>query len=139
MLLEYDERGFHEYWVSGGCFSDMLRHDDTLLQGTIAESIAFDNFYVVLKKKREKFRFAIHPKVLIKPFILIEKWQSVLDAYQAKRRLSIRSNQPFQLQSPSHAKTVKKSEKIAKKLSKRTFWLNPYHNRLYGLHMEIRW
>jgi len=134
-LIQYDETSFQLSWIEGGAFFEALQRDRqehqlTPLTGPKNCSVNFS-----LDCLRKKFKLAFNPKVVIKPFILVEQLQDLFLAYQSQ-------NGNGQTDGNAQVKTVQPSDGMARAkqiTNPTTFSFSPYYHRVYGIHLQIKW
>lgn len=144
-LLHHDGDIFQECWLKNGSFADVLQGDLNNLKSNHKENLAVEK-YDFNKSLSRKTRVALHPKIFIKPFILVEELQNALALYQTKKAHE-GDNAPPMKDLLAKALTSANQKSAAKPQSKNRssnrsssgFLLSPYHNRRYGVHLEFQW
>jgi hypothetical protein len=141
LLFHYDGNIFRECWLENGSFADILQGDLNNLKSNHQEGLAAEK-YDFNKNLSRKIRVALHPKIFIKPFILVEELQNALARYQTKKAHEGDQAPPIKeflakALTSANQKSAKKPQRTDR--SNRGFLLSPYHNRCYGLHLEFQW
>lgn len=140
-LLHHDGDILQKCWLENGSFADVLQGDLNNLKSNHKESLAVEK-YDFNKSLSRKTRVALHPKIFIKPFILVEELQNALALYQTKK-VQKGDKAPAIKDLLAKALTSANQKSAAKPQSKNRsnsgFLLSPYHNRRYGLHLEFQW
>ncbi|MCP4397908.1 MAG: hypothetical protein GY801_11510 [bacterium] len=141
-LIQYTD-SFQPFWEENGEFSqhvaqavrEQYRHHHHFTKQT---DLALSN---TLNRLTKKIRFAVSPRAVIKPFMIVREFQTVLQVYQSKQlRKKIQVDENFQAKTmlvPNH-NTTQLLHKLKQSLS-RTFSVSPYQRRIYGLHFQITW
>lgn len=136
-LIQYTENAVQPLWQEGGIFSDILEQDNK--QYNINYLAKQTNFTLndALTDLKQKIKVTFSPRVVLKPFVIIEELQGYLAAYQSKGQgSSIHIDEHFQakvLLNPSKLSRLKKVR------ARKSFAVSPYHNKIYGLHLYISW
>ncbi len=136
-LISYNTLSSQPQWIEDGMFSASLKQDSDIHKTNyLAKQTNFvlNNTMNSLKKK---IRFTFSPKIIIKPFFVVQELQDLLVIYQSKKqRKDIHIDEKFQ------AKVLIQPFKMSylQKISRRKpFSVAPYHNKIYGLHLQIAW
>jgi hypothetical protein len=138
-LIRCGEKAFHVQWLEGGTFSEMLRLDYQGLQPTPLtgpKSVTVSHF---LNKLHTPVKIVLSPKVILKPFIIVEQLQSLYSDYRAKgAEESAPTDEKSTLQAKIMEKlNVEKQGKQNSTLDKLSFL--PYRHKVYGIHLQIQW
>ncbi|PIE34057.1 hypothetical protein CSA56_09070 [candidate division KSB3 bacterium] len=136
-LIQYDLKSLQPQLNNTGTFSEVLRQDTTLHKPT--DYLSKQTNLVLndmLNSLAQKIRITFHPKVVVKPFFFVQEIKDMLFFVQSRQLKRIQVDQNFQAKTalqPNQISTLKKLKK------NKPFALSPYQNRLYGLHLNIRW
>ena len=86
---------------------------------------------------KQKINITFSPRVMLKPFIIVEELQDYLVAYQSKKqRKNIHIDENFEAKVPLQPLKLSRLKKI---VSPKSFSVSPYYNKIYGLHLHISW
>lgn len=135
-LLHCAEGSCQPQWLAGGTFAAVLardRQEQERIRLMGYRNVTLSASVVTLKKQ---VKIAFSPKVVLKPFILIEQLQDLFLAYQSQQREGIAAadgNAQAKTLPPDDPPRAKQSDNTA------TFLFSPYYHRLYGLHFQFLW
>jgi len=136
-LIQYDENSSQLSWIEGGAFSEALQRNRQEYQLTpLTRQKNFTVSYF-LNGLRKKVKLAFSPKVVIKPFILVEELQELFLAYQSQKREETASaNETVQAKAMMPSDGMARAKQIT---NPTTFSFSPYYHRVYGIHLQIKW
>lgn len=139
-LFHQDRQILSPHWNEQGVFANLLRKDVQRVSLYYNEKHVIRKFTFRLNTLTEKLSLSFTPKIIIKPFILIEELQDLLLVYHSRQsRDRIPINENFQMRHFSLANAAMQVKKILEKRSNRSLSVCPYYNRTYGLHLQILW
>ena len=139
-LFHQDRQILSPHWNEQGAFAKVLQKDIQRVAIAYNEEQVIRKFTFQLNTLTEKLSVSFTPKIIIKPFILIEELQDLLLVYHTRRSCdTIPINENFQMRRLSLANAVMQMKKILEKRLNRSLSLSPYYNRIYGFHLQILW
>jgi hypothetical protein len=140
-LLHYEGQSFHPDWSPEGRFPDVLSYD---LKKVECDQLAHQTNMMLnnpLHELSKKLQIQFSPQVMVKPFIIFEELQDWFLAYQSSQ--DIREHTPideqFYLKMSLLSFSLDHIKGISNKQLKRLLSVYPYHNRVYGIHLQINW
>ena len=95
-LFRYDVHGIHLYRIESGSFSTILQQDVKDGEPRYEEYAGYRKLTYHRKKLSRTFRFALHPQVFVKPFIIVEELQNALISYHSRKTHQQSTNKKFQ-------------------------------------------
>ena len=136
-FLYYDENTLQPRWIEGGVFSAILAQD---IDARSIDYLAKQTNFVlnnVLNSLKKKIKISFHPKIIVKPFVVVEEIQDLLVIYRSKRqRKDIHIDERFQAKVLIRPSAISHLRKISQR---KPFAVSPYYNKIYGLHLQIAW
>ena len=139
-LMGHDGNSLQIYWIDNGPFADILWKDVKNYCVNYDEEQTSRDLNIRLSKFHESIQITFTPQIIIKPFILVEELRDLLVVYKSKQyRKNLPINENFQFRALSLSQTISHIKKIISERSQRALSLSPYHNRIYGLYLEIHW
>ena len=136
-LLYHTGDGIQPLWQKDGAFSDVLQKD---VKHCAINYLAKQTNFVLnetLTDLKQKINITFSPRVMLKPFIIVEEIQDYLAAYQSKeQRKNIHIDENFEAKLLLQPFKLSRLKKI---VSPRSFSVSPYYNKIYGLHLHISW
>ncbi|GAK60757.1 hypothetical protein U27_00655 [Candidatus Vecturithrix granuli] len=139
-LFHQERQILFPHWNEQGAFANVLRKDVQRVSLAYNEEHVIRKFTFQLTTLTEKLSISFTPKIIIKPFILIEELQDLLLVYHSRRsRDTIPINENFQMRRLSLANAAMQVKKILEKRSNRSLSVCPYYHSIYGLHLQILW
>lgn len=139
-LFHQDREMLSPHWNKQGAFANLLRKDVQRISLAYNEERVIRKVTFQLDMLTEKLSVSFTPKIVIKPFILIEELQDLLLVYHSRQshdRIPINKN--FQMRHFSLTNAAMQVKKILEKRSNRSLSVCPYYNKIYGLHLKILW
>lgn len=136
-LLQYKDNTVQPLWQEDGVFADVLNQDEKHYR---INYLAKQTDFVLndaLTDLKKKITITFSPRVVLKPFIIVEELQDYLVAYQSKKqRDNIHIDENFQAKVLLQPLKLLRLKKIS---TPRLFSVSPYYNKVYGLHLHISW